>query len=127
MYLASTVHAALAAFILLLPDFPRPFGQLEPFFLLLPPGYLLAAVFILASVLPIAARRAGLTDRWMLYALAPQQFLLIYGAAGGLLTFVQEQDTRALVAMSWSAPLALFHGFDVWELIKHNRDIYGGR
>lgn len=123
-YLASTIHMMLAVWILFLPNFPRPFGQLEPFFIILTPEAL-ALVFIAASVLPIVALRAEWPANRMIYALGPQQAVLIYGAVGGFFDYMQDGDVRSLVALSWSAPLALFHGFDVWKIIK-SREQGGG-
>lgn len=114
--LVSVIHICWGAMLLLLPDFPRPFGALEPYLMTL--GETWAGVLLVFSgVLPILAVRW----RWftcLACATVPQQMVLVWGLGISLVDAITMHDGRSLVAVGYTAPITLFHAHDMLILFE---------
>lgn len=104
--LVSTVHA-LWGMTLMTQNIPRPFGALEPYFLIAPPFYA-GIMLALAGGAPLLAIRAK-WFRCLLCAVVPQQVLLCWALGISMIDVVRDGDVRTLLALCYWVPMTYYH------------------
>lgn len=108
------IHIWWGASLVIGIHLPRPFGALEPFFILPFANDLTVGMLLLVcGLLPLTASYWP-NKLWCISCLmVPQQMILLWGFMIGIFDVVSSHDGRSWYALGYTGILFLFHA---WEL-----------
>ncbi len=114
VFLVCSIHIWWGLSLIVGIVLPRPFGALEPFFLLpfsndLIVGFLLLFVGILPLTYNLWPSKV-----WCLACLmVPQQMVLAWGLVIGIIDILITHDGRTWYALGYTGPIFMFHAFEM--------------
>lgn len=123
--IVSWIHGLWGASILCFPligtEMPRPFGSQEAFLTYMPP-WVMASIMLGSALACRLILRAFPEKHWLVIAgVVPQQLILLWGVAWGLLLFVEaliswEFDPRGWLGLCYLTALSWFHAREIATL-----------
>jgi len=114
--MVSSIHILWGSSLMFLPV-PRPFGALEPYFVLFSTSGA-GAVLTFSGALPLLALHLK-RFRCLLCSVVPQQMLLFWALIISGRDVIETHDHRAVLALCYLLPMTIYHFSEVVDLAEH--------
>lgn len=114
--LISGIHIWWGLSLLVGIPLPRPFGALEPFFVLSDDNFFVGLLLFFVGLLPLTASIWSKKGLWCISCLMiPQQLVLMWGLLLGAIDVVVTKDGRAWYAIGYTGLLFAFHARELCD------------
>lgn len=107
------IHLWWGVSLLIGIDLPRPFGALEPFFLISSNNMIVGSLLTIVGLLPLIASYLPRSIWCLSCFMIPQQLVLFWGFLAGVIDYVYTHDGRSWYALGYTGLLFIAHA---WEL-----------